>query len=464
MRTTPKFDGRVIAHISKNNSYPVVGCTKDQQWWQILALGVPAWVSATSVKVTNTQGVPNTYIGEGGLPSAQEIYFMVALGQHRDRLKQTPNRTRLNDTFLSETAWVDQQRVVIPTADVDPEYLTPAEGAVGMMERTVRSNDPEFRRNRTIAIGIFISGFLLGLLFPATSIFSIAGVLAFWSPLVFLIYRWRMARNFSHNRYYTKSQQARAQMRNNATVATAVGATVAAGALYYSVQRGKKTGQPVDLAKGIGSAIKLAEKVAPTVAVAAPAMVAALAANKAAANVKENQLVKSQVAPIIKYHTFISYRRVDAQPVAEWLYNELNTTFAQGGVFFDKEEIPIGVDFRAILNERMTNCKVVIVVMGPQWVAEMKRRQTRPDEFDFVKEEIAEALRRKLCIIPLRLTDGETLAPWPREDDLPIDIALLAHRNAMEFNIKQPNVAPLVSRINEELAKHIILSSGASQA
>jgi uncharacterized protein YgiM (DUF1202 family) len=461
VRTTPKFDGRVIAHITGKERYPVIGTTKDQHWWQIMAQGVPGWVPATSVKVTDSQGVPLTYIGEGGLPSAQEVYFMYALGAHRDRLRQASKLTRFNDQFLSETAWVDAQRVVIPPSELDPEYIVPAEGAVGMMERTVRSADPGYRRNITFTIIAFFAGIVAMVVGAASPLIGV-GALAAYSPLIFLIYRWRTSRNFSHNRYYTKSQKARAQMRNNATVATAVGATLAAGALYYSVQRGKKTGQPVDLAKGLGAAFKAAEKIAPVASTAAPAVIAGVAANRAAPNAKENQLVQSQVVPIIKHHTFISYRRVDAQDFAEWLYNELNKTFAQGGVFFDKEEIPVGVDFRAILNERMTNCKVVIVVMGSKWLDEMKQRHARPNEFDFVKEEIAEALRLRLCIIPLLLTDGETTAPWPREEDLPGDIALLAYRNAMPFNVQQPDIGPLVRRINEELAKHIMLSGGAS--
>jgi hypothetical protein len=75
---------------------------------------------------------------------------------------------------------------------------------------------------------------------------------------------------------------------------------------------------------------------------------------------------------------------------------------------------------------------VLIAVIGKHWLlssdGEGKRRLDNPE--DFVRVEIATALKRNIRVIPV-LVDGASI---PRSSDLPDDLKLLARRNALEFS------------------------------
>jgi hypothetical protein len=74
----------------------------------------------------------------------------------------------------------------------------------------------------------------------------------------------------------------------------------------------------------------------------------------------------------------------------------------------------------------------LIAVIGRRWLssseAEGSRRLDNPD--DFVRLEIATALKRKIRVIPV-LVDG---ASMPRASDLPDDLKSLVRRNAIEVS------------------------------
>jgi hypothetical protein len=71
-------------------------------------------------------------------------------------------------------------------------------------------------------------------------------------------------------------------------------------------------------------------------------------------------------------------------------------------------------------------------VIGKQWLPSVdeagKRRLDDPD--DFVRLEIATALKRNIRVIPV-LVDA---ASMPRSNDLPDDLKLLVRRNALELS------------------------------
>jgi hypothetical protein len=450
----PKFGSREIASIRRNKRYPVIGRTADNTWWQVLADGVPGWVSASSVKCWNAQGVPLTYVPDGGVPAAQEIYFLYVLGAHRDELRRTLNRTRLNDKFLQETAWADQQRVLIPREHLDPEYLAPAEGGVGMMEREIKNSDSFVSTWTLLMAAVFFGGMFLAAATGLAFLSLIAAVM----PVAYLIFNSRMSRGFLHNNYQTKTQQDVARMRTYATLAGGAVATAAAVAVAVGVDRNnKKTPNSGGSTGGSGGLLNNLNTIATIAKQATPAITAIGAAyvgNKLAEAAKENQVVHSQAKPILMHHTFISYRRVDSLQASERLYGQLSAELGAGAVFLDREGIPPGTDFRAVLGERLANCKVMLAMIGPRWLEEMQARAQRP-EVDFVKEEIAEALRRKLCVIPVLVHDTGSQVPMPGEGELPSEIALLAYRNAFHLDPKNPDIPKLVERIREELGKHM---------
>src|SRR5262249_39123735 len=90
--------------------------------------------------------------------------------------------------------------------------------------------------------------------------------------------------------------------------------------------------------------------------------------------------------------------------------------------------IPPGVDFVEMLEEEVGSCEVLLAVIGPGWVDAKdelgRRRLERPD--DFVRIEIAAALRRKIPVVPV-LVNG---AHMPDAASLPDDLKPLARRQA----------------------------------
>jgi hypothetical protein len=128
-----------------------------------------------------------------------------------------------------------------------------------------------------------------------------------------------------------------------------------------------------------------------------------------------------------KAGVFISYRRSDQAAMAGRLYDRLTSRFGPDQVFMDVDSIDLGLDFVQILNRSLNHCKVLIAIIGKDWLtAEGEdgcRRLDNPG--DFVRMEIATALSRDIRVIPI-LVDG---TPMPPADDLPDSLKSLAHRN-----------------------------------
>ena len=113
---------------------------------------------------------------------------------------------------------------------------------------------------------------------------------------------------------------------------------------------------------------------------------------------------------------FISYRRSDSTAETERIHDRLVADFGEGRVFQDVGDIPLGAEFAEILDQAVSQCQVVLVIIGKTWltVAEPDgtRRLDNPD--DFVRIEVESALRRKIPVIPV-LVQGATI---PRRSQL----------------------------------------------
>lgn len=149
---------------------------------------------------------------------------------------------------------------------------------------------------------------------------------------------------------------------------------------------------------------------------------------------------------------FISYRRDDSGSPSRRLHDRLSKYFGSSFVFLDVAGIPLGHDFTQVLNKRLTNCEIVIVVIGNHWANTIdstgRRRLHDPD--DFVRLEIEAALHRKIKVIPV-LVGG---AQMPRVQELPATIISLAylsgfiiHEHTFDDSVRRliESIAPLVS-------------------
>ena len=125
---------------------------------------------------------------------------------------------------------------------------------------------------------------------------------------------------------------------------------------------------------------------------------------------------------------FISYRRADSQHAVDRLYEALRKHLPKKDIFIDVDNIPKGVDFADHLSRHVSQCETLLAIVGPQWLnladETGRRRLDSPD--DFVRIEIAAALKRNIPVVPV-LLDG---TPMPRADQLPEDLKGFERRNA----------------------------------
>jgi hypothetical protein len=145
---------------------------------------------------------------------------------------------------------------------------------------------------------------------------------------------------------------------------------------------------------------------------------------------------------------FISYRRKDGQNATGTNHDRLDMYFGEKIVFRDIDDIPGGVDFPAELEKALMNCKVLIAVIGLNWIdaEDDEGRRRLDDPADYVRQEIAAALARKIPVVPVLVSN----AAMPGREQLPHDLRELASKNAIhippDHNFHQ-GVATLARRI-----------------
>jgi hypothetical protein len=127
---------------------------------------------------------------------------------------------------------------------------------------------------------------------------------------------------------------------------------------------------------------------------------------------------------------FLSYRREDSAAYAGRIQDLLQRAFGRDLLFMDVDNVPLGVNFAKVLHDKIAKCEVLLAVIGHNWLSaqgdEGKRRLDNPD--DFVRIEIATALRRNILVIPI-LLDGATI---PKANELPEELKELALRNGLD--------------------------------
>ena len=128
----------------------------------------------------------------------------------------------------------------------------------------------------------------------------------------------------------------------------------------------------------------------------------------------------------------ISYRREDSADVTGRIYDRLIQVFPQS-IFRDVDSIPLGVDFRAYLDEQVAKCDVFLAVIGRDWMkAKGRKGKSRlEDPGDFVRIEIESALKRQIPVIPV-LVQGVKI---PAAECLPSSIQDLSYRHAINVRV-----------------------------
>jgi hypothetical protein len=126
---------------------------------------------------------------------------------------------------------------------------------------------------------------------------------------------------------------------------------------------------------------------------------------------------------------FISYRRDDSAGHAGRVHDRLERELGRDLLFMDVDAILLGANFVKVLGEEVAKCDVLLAIIGPGWLdardEDGHRRLDNPH--DYVRIEIAAALKRDIRVIPI-LLEG---TPVPRAERLPEDLKDLALRNGL---------------------------------
>jgi hypothetical protein len=157
-------------------------------------------------------------------------------------------------------------------------------------------------------------------------------------------------------------------------------------------------------------------------------------------------------------HIFISYRRDDSAGYTRAIYDQLAERFTQERIFMDVDAIEPGLPFDEVINQAVSRCEILLVMIGNRWMELQAGGGPRiNDEKDFVRLEIAAALSRNVRVIPV-LLDG---AGMPTEELLPEPLRALARRNAIEISNTRfkSDVDRLVEVVSKVLGESNVPSS-----
>jgi hypothetical protein len=149
---------------------------------------------------------------------------------------------------------------------------------------------------------------------------------------------------------------------------------------------------------------------------------------------------------------FLNYRREDTSGHALLLHGHLVQHFGKDQVFMDLDKIVPGADFVEVIEHALNSTEVMLVLIGKQWLTVTDRRQRRrlDNPSDYVRLEVASALRRKdVRVIPVLLQEAET----PDADELPDELMPLTRRQAVEIRDGRWNddVAVLVKTLEQTI-------------
>ena len=151
---------------------------------------------------------------------------------------------------------------------------------------------------------------------------------------------------------------------------------------------------------------------------------------------------------------FISYRHADTSVESFLIAERLSNRFGKDSVFLDIHSILKGADFQKSIDVWLGDCDVLLAVIGAGWLnarsTEGQRRLDDPN--DFVRIEIASALRRDIPVIPVLIDiEMSDLATG-----LPTDLADLAKRICISVRLGEHLKGDL-KMLNRQVSKALRL-------
>jgi tetratricopeptide (TPR) repeat protein len=148
---------------------------------------------------------------------------------------------------------------------------------------------------------------------------------------------------------------------------------------------------------------------------------------------------------------FINYRRDDDPSAAARVRDALAARFGKASLFMDIDSLSAGQRFEEELAKALTACDVLVAIIGPRWMDLLRSKSQMSGPRDFVRDEIALALKRKIVVVPVRVGREDNLPPLPRAKDLPSDIRDLVYYQ--KHDVVHENFARDITGLAEAIAR-----------
>lgn len=128
---------------------------------------------------------------------------------------------------------------------------------------------------------------------------------------------------------------------------------------------------------------------------------------------------------------FLCYRVGDGHHAAALAHQELSRKLGADNVFYASTSVPAGTEFRPAIFQRVRECDVFLVLIGPMWttIADERGRRKLDNPHDWVREEVRLALSLGKHVVPV-LLDATAKPPI---ESLPADIAPILDRHLGHF-------------------------------
>jgi hypothetical protein len=161
---------------------------------------------------------------------------------------------------------------------------------------------------------------------------------------------------------------------------------------------------------------------------------------------------------------FISYRREESAGHAGRIADKLIDHFGEDRIFQDIVSIEPGEDFAEAIDRAVDSSGVLLAVIDRNWatVPDAAGHKRLDDPDDYVRREIATALKRNVRVMPLRIQG----AAMPRAAELPDDLAPLARLNAIELHesVWREQIPDLITTLDEVLRREPVGSNREPEA
>lgn len=157
---------------------------------------------------------------------------------------------------------------------------------------------------------------------------------------------------------------------------------------------------------------------------------------------------------------FITYRGQESSHAGDQLYDRIVERFGEGRIFIDMDAINSGVDLSEAISRAVGACKVLLAIIGPNWLTAADQRGGRllDDPDDIVRLALEAALAREVRLIPV-LVDG---AVMPGRQDLPESLSSLARRRA--HLVRPESFRADAGRLVRSVARTLAAAPGAAGA